>query len=161
MSVPGTAWLSADGVYRFSLERAWDATRPSVLFVMLNPSTADANQDDPTIRRCVGFAKCWGFGRLLVGNLSPFRSPKPKDLLRHPHRQLALVANYEALREMEREAALTVVAWGNYPSVSRRNWPCPIELDQAFCLGTTKNGAPRHPLYVRADTPPVRWLGGR
>ena len=74
-SVERWAEISNDGQYRYLLGRRWDATLPECTFVMLNPSTADAKQDDPTIRRCINFAKSYGCGSLLVGNLYAFRDP--------------------------------------------------------------------------------------
>ncbi len=74
------AVLSADGVYRYRLWRTWDASKPTLAFLMLNPSTADATEDDPTIRRCLGFAKEWGYGSLVVVNLFALRSPNPDAL---------------------------------------------------------------------------------
>ena len=74
------AELSGCGRYRYKLWRIWDPDLPPILFVMLNPSTADANSDDRTIRRCVAFAKRDGFGRLLVGNLFAYRTPYPRVL---------------------------------------------------------------------------------
>src|SRR4028119_2392792 len=66
--------------YRYALWRTWDAARPPVAFVLLNPSTADARRDDPTIRRCANFARTWGFGGLEVVNLFAFRATHPTDL---------------------------------------------------------------------------------
>lgn len=71
------AVFSDDRVYRYQLRRCWDVTEPIVAFVMLNPSTADAIEDDPTVRRCIGFAKNWGYGALLVGNLFAARTTRP------------------------------------------------------------------------------------
>lgn len=76
----GGAHLSACGAYRYALRRTWDPARPAALFVGLNPSTADAERDDPTTRRCVRFARDWGFGGLLVGNLFAYRATRPRDL---------------------------------------------------------------------------------
>ena len=74
------AVLSECKKYRYMLRRVWDRTKPACLFIGLNPSTADATVDDPTIRRCVGFADSWGYGELVVGNLYAFRATKPKDM---------------------------------------------------------------------------------
>ena len=74
------AVISQDNKYRYQLSRIWDNEKPTVLFIMLNPSTADADADDPTIRRVVNFAKSWGYGGVFVGNLYAFRSTDPKGL---------------------------------------------------------------------------------
>ena len=73
MVIRRNAELSACGKYRYRLSRIWDDKKPLVLFIMLNPSTADAEQDDPTIRRCIAFAKNWGYGGFMAGNLFAFR----------------------------------------------------------------------------------------
>jgi hypothetical protein len=121
LDVERAAAFSRDGRYRYALWREWDAAKPCVLFIGLNPSSADDRRDDPTIRRCTGFARRWGFGRLAVGNLFALRTPHPSQLRRVPS------------------------------PVGPRNdrW-----LQSPQCLGTTKGGAPRHPLYVRKDVPP-------
>ncbi len=72
------------GAYRYSLWREWDSRRPIVAFVMLNPSTADAAKDDPTIRRCASFARSWGYGSLEVVNLFAYRASEPKRLRQTP-----------------------------------------------------------------------------
>lgn len=68
------AILSEDRKYRYILSRTWDETKPTVLFIGLNPSTADEKTDDPTIRKCINYAKCWGYGKILMANLFAFRS---------------------------------------------------------------------------------------
>ncbi len=79
----GYAVFSEDRVYRYALWRLWDSTKPAVVFIMLNPSTADGQTDDPTIRKCVGFTKRWGGGALVVVNLFAFRATDPKVLMAH------------------------------------------------------------------------------
>src|SRR6476620_6702018 len=76
------ARISQCGKYRLALTREWDNTKPSVMFLLLSPSTADADIDDPTIRRCMAFAKTWGYGGICVGNLFPFRATDPQELLK-------------------------------------------------------------------------------
>ena len=68
------AILSEDRKYRYILSRTWDETKPTVLFIGLNPSTADEKTDDPTIRKCINYAKCWGYGKILMANLFAFRN---------------------------------------------------------------------------------------
>jgi len=150
-----SAMLSDDGVYRYSLNRSWDKARPVVIFVMLNPSTADAKVDDPTIRRCIGYAKRWGFGGLFVVNLYALRATDPRELAEHadPVGPLNEVFVRQATKRCD-----VVVAWGAHPMAVQRSKT--IDLSRAksvTCLGVTKSGAPRHPLYVRADREREPW----
>ena len=151
-----TASLSRDGRYRYTLSRVWDATAPLVLFVGLNPSTADHRQDDPTIRRCVRFASDWGFGGLLVANLFALRSSSPRAL----DHAVDPVGRYNDrwLRRLSSQAALTVAAWGGYGTRLGRDRIVQRLLREPCCLGLTMNGHPRHPLYVRATMKPIPLL---
>ena len=154
----GMAVLSSDGLYRYSLWRVWDRSRPAVLFVMLNPSTADAREDDPTIRRCIRFARDWGHGSLLVGNLFGLRSTDPAALARHP--DPVGPANDSALRELAEAADRVVVAWGSKGTLRARSLLVADQLAgprNLWALGVTADGQPRHPLYVRKDAELVRW----
>lgn len=153
--VTKSAVLSDCGTYRYLLTRTWDETQPAVGFIMLNPSTADANEDDPTIRRCVGFAKAWGYGGIKVRNLYALRSTDPKALRSHadPHGP----DNYKYV-EAAVDDALTICAWGaNADPIDSRGlidallgWG-----GKPHHLGLTKGGFPKHPLYLRADTTPI------
>jgi hypothetical protein len=149
-----------EGSYRYALWRALDpqATKTRVLFVMLNPSTADASNDDPTLRRCLGFARAWKFGSLEVCNLFALRSQKP-DALRIARDPIG-PKNDAFLRAALGRARLVVAAWGAHPLAERRA-PRVLRLllgaGDVFCLGTTKEGAPRHPLYVRGSSAPRRF----
>lgn len=158
-----TAVISGCGQYRYRLGRSWAAdTSPgrTVAFVMLNPSTADAMVDDPTIRRCVGFARDWGFAALEVVNLLAYRATNPRDLVavRDPFGPY----NPGHLADAVREADLVVAAWGaSFPQ--QLAWSVDVTAallrDRgAHHLGLTAAGHPRHPLYLRADTQPVRWV---
>lgn len=148
----GSAVLSACGTYRYRLERTWAANLGTCVFVMLNPSTADASVDDPTIRRCVGFAKAWGYGRLVVGNLYALRATNPKMLwtVLDP----VGPANREHLRRMAAEADLIVCAWGAHGARNGRGRmvrsallaAAPLNVD-VMALGHTRAGEPVHPLY--------------
>ena len=150
------ALLSPCDIYRYSLLRRWDDTRPMVCFVMLNPSTADSTRDDATIRRCINFAKAWGFGSLGVVNLFSYRATKVPDLKK------ALVPNGPE-SDFHLEAALSaadlvVAAWGNHGTPERVRVVLGLIQNankQVHCLGMTKSGAPRHPLYVPGCARPV------
>ncbi|HQR19741.1 MAG TPA: DUF1643 domain-containing protein [Burkholderiaceae bacterium] len=151
----GDAALSPCGTYRYALWRKW-ASGPQVLFVMLNPSTANATQDDPTIRRCIGFARSWGFGSLAVGNLFAFRCTDPSQL--QTARDPVGPENDRWLKRLRNEASLCVAAWGNEGSRSGRSITARALIEPTHALGLTTFGAPRHPLYVRATTQAVKWL---
>lgn len=149
-----TAEISDCGRYRYSLGRAWSHAIRHMTIVMLNPSTADADVDDPTIRRCIGFAKREGCGGLTVVNLFGLRSSSPKDL------KLADDPvgpnNMAALFQHVADASIVVCGWGAHPiaCAPAARFQSFIETQSTirlWCLGTTQDGAPRHPLYVRAS----------
>jgi hypothetical protein len=175
------ARISADGKYRYLLWREWRGTHDpknwrwlggkdgageplgepkSVLFVMLNPSTADGSADDPTIRRCVGFARAWKFERIEVVNLFAYRATKPRDLF-------ALEAaggdpigweNSGIVDSAARDAGLVVCAWGGHGGFggqdqTMRGW---LGSKPQYALGFTKDGHPRHPLFAPLASPLVR-----
>lgn len=145
-----SAVMSPCGRYRYRLTRKWLMGEGMVLFVMLNPSTADAEADDPTIRRCIGFAQRWGFQGLAVGNLFAWRATDPKDL-RTVHDPVGIENDYH-LTEMSMAAEATIAAWGVYGSYRGRDREVLPFLCDVEHLGLTKQGRPRHPLYLRADT---------
>lgn len=146
-----SAKLSSCRQYRYTLVRAWDDSRPTVMFVGLNPSTADAKINDPTVRRCIGFARRWGFGKLVLTNLFAFRSTDP-SLLKDIDDPIG-PDNDHWIAESSRTADLTVVAWGIHGRLRDRDQEVLSQLKEPHCLGTTKSGAPRHPLYLSANAP--------
>jgi hypothetical protein len=147
-----TAQISECGLYRYELTRRWEAG-PDCTFIMLNPSTADAELDDPTIRRCIGFCRLWGYGGLRVVNLYAYRSTKPRDLFAASHPFGS--ENVKYLQAAVNESALLVAAWGG--------WSVPddaasiLEGVPMICLGHTKSGSPRHPLYVKYAVEPCQF----
>lgn len=168
-----SAEISADGRYRYRLDRWW-GDGPRVAWIMLNPSTADAEVDDPTIRRCIAFTKAWGYDGLTVLNLWPFRATSPDDLkawLRTNPQTMAHLDNLNIHRAVVPSAPLVVAAWG-----ADGDFEPPGEGIRAATgrgtatlgywsrrgitvhhLGLTKGGHPRHPLYLKGDTKPIRW----
>lgn len=157
------AEISACGLYRYSLRRWWDLALPMLCVVMLNPSTADALLDDPTIRRCVEFAKREGFGGIIVVNAFAFRATDPKAL------QAAAdpvgPKNDDAIVAAVRGCGAVLAAWGaSYPRRLRHRIDrvhralLEIRSKPVQCLGVTADGCPRHPLYVRGDAPLERLL---
>jgi hypothetical protein len=152
--VKSSAVLSPDGVYRYRLDRVWGAG-PRVLFVMLNPSTADATQDDPTLRRCLGFARDWGYGSLTVANLYAYRATEPADLKRAVD-PVGPECDYY-LEQCAGEASLIVAAWGMHAHPDRVQQVRHLLGPEVMALAWTKAGQPRHPLYIKGDTVPQPW----
>lgn len=147
-----SAVLSDCGLYRYRLDRRW-APGPVMGFVMLNPSTADASQDDPTIRRCVGFAKREGCGALVVINLYPLRATKPADLwARNNATRIGGPRSEIEFHRAASEADILLAAWGA-DTRGGEHWIVHRYGQRMQCLGKTKAGQPRHPLYVKGDAP--------
>jgi hypothetical protein len=142
--------------YRYSLWREWDMfNRMFVVFIGLNPSTADESKDDPTIRRCIGFAKEWGFGALCMLNLFAFRATDPKDMMSAG--DPIGPENDGILRSICRESGKIIAAWGVHGSFLGRDKEVSKLIPMMWCLGTTKDGFPRHPLYVKKDQKLELW----
>jgi hypothetical protein len=161
-SVTKTAFISDCGLYRYRLTREW-GTGGRLPFIMLNPSTADANVDDPTIRRCMSFAKREGAGGIIVANLFGYRTPSPKELWkvsplqRHGlHNEHAI---YDVAKEAEESNMPVVCAWGAGAGDAARftiGW-LQARGAKLRCLGVTREGHPRHPLYVKGDQPLIQF----
>jgi hypothetical protein len=152
--IRGSARISRCGCYRYRLTRSW-GDGPKLAFVMLNPSIADAMIDDPTIRRCMGFARREGAAGIVVANLCAFRATTPSELKRAedpfgPRNRDALL---EVARHAERAGMPLVCAWGAHGDGREAVGIFRRTTARLACLGRTACGAPRHPLYVRADRP--------
>lgn len=141
------AVISECGEYRYSLTRAWNDGLPCLLYVCLNPSDADHQRDDPTIRRCVAFARRWGFGSIEVVNLFAVRSPDPAYMMGHPCPVGPF--NDRHIIEAVRRAARVVVAWGAHGGHMGRDREVMKLVRQYFntvyCFGLSKDGMPIHP----------------
>lgn len=159
-AVGGSARFSDDGRHRYVLGRRWSDVGPTGVFVMLNPSTADADVNDRTIRRCIGFAQSWGWSGIHVLNLFALRSPYPSDLLHDPNP--VGPANNDHLVRHARAGLPMIAAWGGHSgrvqklARARAAAVCAMMIHVRWrCLGTTKDGDPRHPLYLAADDFPT------
>lgn len=150
-----SAIISDCGKYRLKLSRHVKDDLPynHLLFIMLNPSTADATQDDPTIRKCRGFAERLGFSFFEVVNLFDYRATDPKDLKKAQYP--CSEHNLPMILDTARRCEMVICAWGTHGTyraqnsvVTRMLMPMPLKA-----LGVTKDGHPRHPLYVPYDTP--------
>ncbi len=158
------AYISACGKYRYVLARTWDQHTPAVNWIMLNPSTADATEDDPTVRRCVNYTRDWGYGGIIVTNLFALRATDPRKLIGHPDpigRENDLIIRTHAA--MARYYGLVVCAWGaNKFAVDRGLYvhQSLIRLSPPVTpcvLGVTGAGHPVHPLYQSASLRPYPW----
>jgi hypothetical protein len=148
----GGAMISEDGRYRYSLERVWDAAKPTAVFIMLNPSTADANADDPTIRRCRGFAQALGYGGFVVGNLFAYRATDPGALLDVAD-PVGPENDATILQLAARGDGRIICAWGTGGALKQRGRAVTLMLRDAgyetMRIGApTAGGNPRHPLYL-------------
>lgn len=150
------------GGYRYVLHRdmhrdMWRDNDRRVCFIMLNPSTADAQEDDHTIRRCMGFATTWGYGRLTVVNLFARRATRPRALKLLPNPVGDL--NDDVIVVHSSTADLVVCAWGNHGSLHGRGADVVALLRRRGIalhhLGLTKAGEPRHPLRLSGYTKPI------
>ena len=150
--------FSADRQYRYTLWREWDLFLPGyAMFIGLNPSVADETKDDPTIRRCVAFAKAWGYGALVMTNLFAFRATDPRAM----QAQVDPIGaeNDHWLRQCAEDAAVIVAAWGTRAAHRGRGLAVARLLLEypLMCLDVTVSGHPRHPLYVSGRVVPSRW----
>lgn len=148
------AVISECGRYRYLLRRTWDNGKPRVLYVMLNPSTADAEIDDATIRSCIRLAKGAGYGSFEVVNLFALRATDPAELQRAT--DPIGPRNDDSIEAAIMRCDLAICAWGAHPMAESRGNTVRGLLRQrrpaVFCLGTTKSGAPKHPLYIKSGT---------
>lgn len=172
-----TAVFSDDRKYRYRLDRHLGGAGPVVLFVMLNPSTADATKDDPTVKRCIGYAQRFGGSRLIVCNAYAIRGRDPAVIVRtiargrnpvseEPRDCFPDSANDQAIIDAARESSLRVVAWGTMCEAYRAAQVYELlhsttriaEADApAYALHVTAAGAPGHPLYLPGDAELVEW----
>lgn len=144
--------------YRYRLWRTWDASKPVLAFIMLNPSTADETSLDPTCRRCKGYAEDWGFGKLIVGNIFALRSTDPGEL--YEHDDPVGPENDEHLREIVEDADIVVAAWGAHGELQDRGREVAEMFEgELVALDTTKTGQPNHPLYQPKDIQPEPYSG--
>ncbi len=146
------AAFSPCGTWRYTLDRDWDASLPGILFVLLNPATADAEKDDSTNTRGIRFAKAWGFGSCIFVNLFAFRTKEP-EVMKKAADPIGPDNNDFILLEARR-ANTIVVAWGNDGTFMDRDQAVLDLLKEfnLFCMGRTNGGHPKHPLYLPNST---------
>ena len=151
-----SATFSSCRTYRYSLWRRWGAPEQGyAMFIGLNPSTADEVEDDPTVRRCIQFAKDWGYGALCMTNLFAFRATDPAVM--RAHTEPVGPDTDAVLTDLAKSAGVVVAAWGNHGSHSARDRQVIALLPNLHCLKVTKAGQPSHPLYLRKALVPMQY----
>jgi len=161
--VKGSAVFGGDNhQYRYQLKRVWDSTLPTLMFLMMNPSTADPNYDDPSVAKCGRYARDWGYGTLLVGNSFAYRATHKQ--------QLTTIAdpvgpdNTKHLLTMATTADCIVFAYGRPdPSVRSLGVACADAVraahpQKSHILKLCKDGTPSHPLYLKGNLKPIHWI---
>ena len=144
-----TANFSSCRKYRYSLSRIWDKQKKFVLFIGLNPSTADEEMDDPTIRRCSGYAQKWGYGGFMMVNLFAYRTTLPSNLkkVKYPVGS----ENDKYIVKLSKKADITVATWGDNGNLYSRDKQILSLVPNLMCLKINKSGQPAHPLYLKKD----------
>jgi len=154
---PKGAIFSEDRKFRYSLWRMWGREKP-LLFIGLNPSTANEIKNDATITRSMSRAVKLGFGGLLVGNLYSLVSTNPKELLGDGDFGHAIGEfNDYYLREMVRLSGQIICGWGSFPAAKLRVETVIKMIPEPYCLGVNADGQPKHPLYIGYDTPMIKF----
>ena len=143
------AIISDDKKYRYLLTRIWDNDKRMVNFIGLNPSTANQIDNDPTMRRCIAFAKSWGYGGLYMTNLFAYRTSKPEELMKtiDPIGK----ENDKYLLEIEKKVDAVVFAWGANGTFLNRDKQVLNFISKGYYIALTKDKHPRHPLYLKAN----------
>ena len=149
------AVFSQDRIHRYVLTREWDLQKPPVMVVALNPSTADEKRNDPTVRRCIGFAKGWGFGKLIMTNIFAFRATLPRDLFNSENPKGDM--NDSWLKKLSKEAGKVVLAYGNHGKFLNRHDEILKIIKNPYCIKKSKTGMPMHPLYLRYTKNPIKF----
>ena len=131
-----------------------------VQFLALNPSTATETVDDPTVRRCIGFAKLWGFSTMCMTNVFAFRATDPR-VMKAEDNPVGL-ENNDWICRVAMEAAMVVCCWGNHGEYMERSKEVlnrfrKLNIRKLHHLGLTEQGEPRHPLYLSKTTMPTPW----
>lgn len=161
IGIERTAQFDPTGAYRFLLTRVWDPDRPRVCWVMLNPSDADAYHDDNTAKQIISFSKAWNYGSLEAVNLFALISTDPKKLRLAP--DPVGVGNDNYIREAAGRASMIVCAWGAFGTLLGRDREVITILQQfgeLYCIGTTKDGHPWHPLRKSLELRAIPFVPG-
>lgn len=150
------AVLSDDEAYRYLLWRVWDPDKPTLTYVMCNPSVGRGTANDRTLDRCDSFARAWGYGSVVVGNLFARRTPNPAKIADYD--DPVGPENDRFLEAVADEAETVVVAWGGIGGrTGRVSDVVGLLGDDLYAIRENEDGTPRHPLYAEADAELTRW----
>lgn len=153
------AILDDERKYRYVLKRQWGSSQDNFInFILLNPSTADENIDDPTIRACIAFAQNWRYDGMWVTNLFALRATKPSVLKKAKDPMGELNDFY--IKKYAKRSKTVVFAWGNHGNFLDRSKQVQhllSHITKPNCLQILKNGNPKHPLYVNRNTKMMRF----
>lgn len=155
LAIDRSAVFSPDRRYRYALWRWWDRSKGCALFIGLNPSKADEMQDDQTTRRCMHFARDWGYGGICLANLYAFIATHPEDLWKAD--DPVGDQSDEKIVAFSREAALVVAIWGNDGQNTPRAESLSKLLRPLYCIKETERGAPAHPARLPGSLTPHLW----
>lgn len=160
------ATFSPDRLYRYALWRIWHMAGSRIAFIGLNPSTADEEENDPTVQRCINHAKRLGYGGMYMLNLFAWRDTDPAGMMtrdypvEHPHPSYK-GANDNSILSRCKKAGKVVLCWGNLGKHIKRDEEVLNLLNEVdyklFCFGITNLGCPKHPLYLPRDTNLIQW----
>ena len=158
-SISGALFSDDTRRFRYALWRRWEKTGDNLLFIGLDPSTANNLRDDPTIRRLIGFAKSWGFGGLFAGNLFSIVSADPAILFLSQSQELPGGPNDTAIKRMRELSTMALVAWGEWGinAGTRPSEVLSLIGEPVYCLKVNQSGEPTHPLYLPSDTKLMRY----
>tara|TARA_Y100001970_G_C13842552_1_gene655209 strand:+ start:172 stop:630 length:459 start_codon:yes stop_codon:yes gene_type:complete len=141
-----SAILSKNRKHRYLLSRIWDLKNETILFIMLNPSSADENIDDPTTKKVISYSKKWGYGGLHICNLYTYRTTSPKILFDIPNNKRG--SNKNEIKKYAKKSSKVVYAWGNKEKVP--SWLNQMVPNPSF-IELSKEGVPKHPLYLKSN----------
>ncbi len=145
-------WDGPNNEFRYTLIRVWDKSKPKIAFIGLNPSVADEQQDDNTVRKCINIARRDGYGSMVMLNAYAYRSTDPKALQTQP--EVVGRFNDRYIAEECKSADKIVVAWGNHATDDRHTTLLKVlDGQQLYCFKRNNNGKPKHPLYVSLKAP--------
>ena len=141
--------------YRYTLWRTWDESKPKIMFLGLNPSTADETKNDPTVTRCINYSKLWGYGGMYMMNIFAYRTTYPVEL----KKQLDPIGpdNNNWIKKISKSVDKCVGAWGNDGEFLDRSIEIKGIVKNLFCLKINGSGEPAHPLYLKSNLKPIKY----